>query len=630
MRAHPASIPAVLAAALLALPGTAAAAPVTSVLGGQTIGGGAIPCVSQSDGVRVCHGSDNGGGPADLRLKSFDGVPLEIYVILPPAPTSGPDGNYPLVVQSHGWGGSAGGPNDTQFYGPTADTWARQGDAVLQLTARGFGDSCGKATPPTALGPCANGYIRLDDARYEARDVQYAVGLLVDEGLINPNAIGVTGESYGGGVSLELATLNDRVMYPDGSLHPWRSPAGTPLHIAAAAPVIPWSDLVYSLMPNGRTRDDEIVSPTADFTPVGVEKLSFVSGLFALGASSGTYSTTDPQADLPAWYAAVSAGEPYESNPLTPVIVDQLGQYRSPYYLLDGAYGTAREAPAPLLLANGFTDDLFPVDEAVRYVNLEHSLYPSDPVALIDGDFGHQPAQNKPGDRALLSRRIDEFLRHYLQGSAGPELGATAFVETCPSTVPSAGPYHAGSWAALHPGQVVDRFSASQTILSSAGNPAIAAAIDPIAGQGACASVTATDQGPGVATYRLPAATGGGYTLLGSPTVTANLTVTGSYPFIAARLWDVDPATNTETLVARGVYRIDSSSPNGIQTFQLHPGAWHFAAGHIPKLELLGQDPPYVRTSNGTFAIAVSNLRLVLPVHDAPGSNPAVQPFGTR
>jgi hypothetical protein len=89
---------------------------------------------------------------------------------------------------------------------------------------------------------------------------------------------------------------------------------------------------------------------------------------------------------------------------------------------------------------------------------------------------------------------------------------------------------------------------------------------------------------------------------------------------IAARLWDVDPASNTETLVARGVCRLDPSSPDGVQVFQLHPGAWHFAAGHIPKLELLGQDSPYVRTSNGQFSISVSDLQLRLPVHEVPGA----------
>jgi predicted acyl esterase len=103
--------------------------------------------------------------------------------------------------------------------------------------------------------------------------------------------------------------------------------------------------------------------------------------------------------------------------------------------------------------------------------------------------------------------------------------------------------------------------------------------------------------------------------VLGAPQVTANLTVTGSFAFIAARLWDVDPTSNTETLVARGLYRINGNSPNGTQTFQLHPGAWTFARGHIPKLELLGQDPPYARTSNGTFTIQVSNLKLSLPTH---------------
>jgi hypothetical protein len=127
-----------------------------------------------------------------------------------------------------------------------------------------------------------------------------------------------------------------------------------------------------------------------------------------------------------------------------------------------------------------------------------------------------------------------------------------------------------------------------------------------------------------VASYRLPAAAGPGYTLLGSPTVIANLNVTGQFPIIAARLWDVDPSTGNETLVARGVYRLDSSAPNGLQVFQLHPGAWHFAAGHIPKLELLGQDSPYVRSSNGQFSISVSDLQLRLPVHEAPGTAPGV------
>ena len=608
-------------AAVVAAP--AQAAPVTSVFAGQTMSGNPIPCTTQSDGVRVCHGTDNGGGSADLRLKAFDGSPLEVWVILPPAPRSGSDGHYPFVVQSHGWGVPPTGRNDTQFYGPTADAWAKRGYAVMQLAARGWGDSCGTpASRAAAPAACLNGYIRLDDERYEVRDIQYETGLLVDDGVVDPNRIGATGESYGGGVSLELATLKTRIMNADGTLSPWRTPKGRALHLAAAAPVIPWSDLAYSLMPNGRTLDYQVTAPTADLSPIGVEKQSFVSGLFALGAAGGYYSATDQQADLPAWYALLNAGEPYDSNPEAQAIITQIARFHSAYYLLDGAYGTAKAPPAPLLIANGFTDDLFPVDEAIRYYNLERALYPSDPIALVDGDFGHQRAQNKPGDKALLSNRIQQMFDYYLKGAgAQPQLGATATIETCPSTARSGGPFSASTWAGLHPGEVDFSSPASQNVLSAAGNPAISRAIDPIAGDGACATASATDQGPGVATYRLPATTGHGYTLLGSPTVVATLGVTGEFPEIAARLWDVNPSTNTETLVARGVYRVQSG---GRQVFQLHPGAWHFAAGHIPKLELLGQDAPYARASNGQFSIAVSDLQLRLPVHDAPGSSPAV------
>ena len=584
-----------------------------------------IPCAAQSDGARVCFGTyDNGTGGTDLRLVSFDGTPLSVYVTLPPAPTSGSDGPYPVIVQSHGWGEPTTGPNDSQYYGPTGDAWAKDGYAVIQLVARGFGDSCGtpasRLVAPTA---CKNGYIRLDDERYEAHDAQYAVGLLVDEGIADPNRIGATGESYGGGVSLELATLKDRVMNANGTLSTWTSPAGIPLHIAAAAPVIPWSDLDYSLLPNGHDLDYFATGPDTDLSPLGVEKQSFVTGLYAEGSANGYYAPagTDSQADLTSWYAELNAGEPYDGNAQDEALAAQIAQYHSPFYLLDGAYGTAWEAPAPLLIANGFTDDLFPVDEALRYYNLAQTRYPSDPISLFDGDFGHQPANNKAGDLALLSGRIQSFFDYYLKGTgAEPQSGATATIETCPASQPSDGPYSAPTWAALHPGEVDYTSSPAQTISSAAGDPTIAREIDPIAGGGACATVSATDQGAGVATYRLPASTGSGYTLLGSPTVIANLAVTGQYPFIAARLWDVDPSTNTETLVARAVYRIASPAPSGLQVFQLHPGAWHFAAGHIPKLELLGQDSPYVRTSNGQFSISVSNLQLRLPVHEVPGA----------
>ena len=99
-----------------------------------------------------------------------------------------------------------------------------------------------------------------------------------------------------------------------------------------------------------------------------------------------------------------------------------------------------------------------------------------------------------------------------------------------------------------------------------------------------CRSVDAVDD-PGAATYRLPAAAGAGYTLMGSPTAVAKLSSSGEFPQIAARLWEVAP-DGTQTLVTRAVYRPTDARR---QVFQLHPNGWHFAAGHVPKLELLGQ-----------------------------------------
>ena len=56
-------------------------------------------------------------------------------------------------------------------------------------------------------------------------------------------------------MSMALGALHNRKMMPDYSLVPWTSPDGKPMQIAAAAPNIPWTDLAYSLQPNGSTLD---------------------------------------------------------------------------------------------------------------------------------------------------------------------------------------------------------------------------------------------------------------------------------------------------------------------------------------------------------------------------------------
>jgi predicted acyl esterase len=205
----------------------------------------------------------------------------------------------------------------------------------------------------------------------------------------------------------------------------------------------------------------------------------------------------------------------------------------------------------------------------------------------------------------------------YVKGDAGaPALqGVEALTQTCPKDAPSGGPYDAPTWQALHPGEVRFTSTVAQTVTSVGGDPSVARAFDPIAGDGACATTSAADE-PGTAAYRLPAVTGEGYTLLGAPTVIADLKLTGTFAALALRLLDEAP-DGTQTLVARGLYR---PTGDGRQVFQLHPGAWHFASGHVAKLELLGRDAPYGRASNGTFTVDVSALELRLPVRERRGA----------
>jgi hypothetical protein len=428
-----------------------------------------------------------------------------------------------------------------------------------------------------------------------------------------------------------LAALRDRVVLPDGELVPWRSPAGARLRIAAAAPVIPWTDLVYAAAPNGRVFANAITPRSLATSPVGVEKASVVNAIFAAaqfavgpgqpvgepfvpGRPMGFLAPPglDPEADVSSWVARTDAGEPYD-DPQAQAIIERLVRFHSPYYV------PPNRRPPPLLLAAGFTDDLFPVDEVLRFANRSAQRFPEAPLALLLGDFGHQRAANKPRERDLLLRSIHAWFDHHLRGRGrAPREGVTAFAQTCPRTAPSSGPLRARSFARLARGELRHRWRAPHLLRSTGGDPATGAALDPAAGGGdGCVEIDAA-RASGTATYALPVAGERGLTLIGAATVTAGLSIAGAPPQetqIAARLWDLAPAAGTRRLVARGLYR---PAAEGRATWQLHPAAWRFEPGHTIELELLGSDAPYARPSNGSFETEIGRLKLRLPVRRRP------------
>jgi len=620
---------ALAALVVLVVAPAAQAAPPTKVLG-------AVNCVPATGGITECNG----------QTLSFDGTKIDVNVFLPPESLG--SGPFPLIGDFHGWGGSKQGlktfepsPGTGLTFeqeDPRIQHWAEEGYAVFSMSDRGWGLSCGKFDPGNGLANCTNGWNHLMDDRYEVRDAQYLMSVLADEGFVQPTKIGVTGISYGGGLSIALGALRNRQMEENGALVPWTSPKGTPMEIAAAVPQWAWSDISYSLAPNGRNLDYVTNSPYRGPTgklPIGVMKFSYTEGLYQVGAEIGRYSPNKFDS-IPLWRERFRGGDPYSAGG-TDAIVQELSAYHS-------AFGIEPSVePAPMLLQNGWNDDLFPVDEALRYYQRTRAQYPGDPISLYFADFGHSRSQNKAADVAAFNAKLEAWFAHYLKGAgASPSSSVEALTTTCPSSAPSGGPYTASDWAGLQPGEVNFRSNTPQTIghrsaaeeqkaaeegfkelgekkAPQAFNP-VSATFDPIVGpkigKTVCSSVPGTDQ-PLSANYRLGAAPAGGYTLMGSPTIIANIDTPSPNSEIAARLVDVSPE-GTETLIARGLYRPEGGPSEML--FQLHPQAYHFAAGHVAKLELLSSDNPYGRWSNLQTNITVNSLELRLPVNEQPGA----------
>src|SRR5205807_5975759 len=113
---------------------------------------------------------------------------------------------------------------------------------------------------------------------------------------VDPNRVAVTGGSYGGGESWMQASQ------PTWDSFKTQDPSLPVLNLQVAIPKYPWTDLAYSLAPNGhgggpsgadiyessQTAPDMGNNPIPK-NPLGVPKASYVTGLFALGTETGVF-----------------------------------------------------------------------------------------------------------------------------------------------------------------------------------------------------------------------------------------------------------------------------------------------------------------------------------------------------
>ena len=144
-------------------------------------------------------------------------------------------------------------------------------------------------------------------------------------------------------------------------------PQRQPLVITAAWPRWPWSDLASALVPNGRFLDTGVAPFGTEPRPGRDRAPELCSGLYALGKSAGYYCgdspasspCTNPDADLNRDFALLAAGEP-PSDAAKAALAEIFAHHQ--------AYGR-RHRLAPLLIENGWTDDLFPPEHALRVYN---------------------------------------------------------------------------------------------------------------------------------------------------------------------------------------------------------------------------------------------------------------------
>ena len=121
----------------LALPSAAQAA-IPNIPNGA---GGNITCTVQTGanaGQRHCSGI----------FTTFDGAPIDINVGFPPAPASGPDGDFPIV-------GDLPRLGRLEARASPRGGWIDDGYAVFSMSDRGWGNSCGGTDPKRTQPVCA-------------------------------------------------------------------------------------------------------------------------------------------------------------------------------------------------------------------------------------------------------------------------------------------------------------------------------------------------------------------------------------------------------------------------------------------------------------------------------------------
>jgi predicted acyl esterase len=622
-----------------------------------------------NDQVQICSGE----------VASWDGTSLDVDLTLP---QRGSGARHPLIVMLHGFANNKHEWESLTDEGDNHDKWhwnnhwfAEHGFYVLTYTARGFFDngttrtdepatpagmpvSCASPRPGSACVP--NGTIHLKSREFEIRDTEWLAALVAQAFPdLDPDQVAVSGGSYGGGESWLLASQ------PTWDANSFVTPAPSPrlpvLQLQVAIPKYPWTDLAYSLAPNGHPGpfDATIYSSaqgnpndptdTGQGNPLGEAKFSYVTGFFFEGVIQGIFengTTVTPSQEgpisIPTWATRAVSGDPYDTAGAEDLLVAQirrgLTEFRGAFYQDEGWTAQAASREVAIFSISGWTDDLFPPVEAFRQFKYLKSLDRLWPVEVAVADVGHPRAQNPRSEWHHLNVQAWGFLNEQLHGShrqqtevfslptvCGPQPAEDVPIQRLTGRTPEA--LSNGSLTIDYetPGHLSNRKIPANPLTPDVADPDDLQT-DPAFGSAVlglpnCRSSiapvtlsTARYTGMSAPLDQSRIYVGLGhvdltYTLAAATTATLN-----------ARVWDVAP-DGTALLVTRGTYRIDSPAYNSLtQTIELplFGNQWTLARGHQVRLDLTQVDyPTFLQSNSETAIITFPDAHLVLPTREA-------------
>jgi ABC-2 type transport system ATP-binding protein len=310
-------------------------------------------------------GMTGGTTPRDVKVISFDGTP--IYVHFFPAQGDALGTRAPTILNGPG----LGLPGETNPLAVDNPFLANQVIGMGTLLQNGY--NVVTWDPRGEWGSKA-GTLEIDHPDVEARDMQSIISWVAqqpetafDPGSTTDPLIGMVGASYGGGIQLVTAAIDDRV--------------------DAIVPTIAWNNLNSSLDKNG------------------APKTSW--GLLLGAALLFTGANTDP-AIFPTLLDALFNGK------LSPDETDFLDE-RGPDYVLD-------RIKAPTLLVEGTVDTLFTLNEAHQnaLVLIENGV----PTKVVWYCGGHGGCITSTNDGDVIERSTLSWLDKYVKGlpvNTGPQ-----------------------------------------------------------------------------------------------------------------------------------------------------------------------------------------------------------------